>query len=76
MTDSDVRQLRDELQELKIEMTDRLARIETKLENTRGSGTSASQALSKSAMELGKLALQVVAAVIAALLAVRGGGTP
>lgn len=74
MTDSDVRQLREELQELRLEMTDRLARIETKLEQGSGSGTG--QALGKSALELGKMALQVVAAVIAALLAVRGGGTP
>lgn len=70
-----MRQLREELAELRLEVTDRLARIETKLEQGPGGGNSG-QALGKSALELGKMAIQVVAAVIAALLAVRGGGAP
>lgn len=94
MTDNDVLQLREALHEIKVEMTDRLARIETKLEQqqvqvqlladakqqpAQGADTGATRALGKVSvgmLELGKLALQIALAVVASVLAVRGGGTP
>lgn len=94
MTDNDVLQLREALHEIKVEMTDRLARIETKLEQqqvqvqlladakqqpAQGTDTGATRALGKVSvgmLEIGKLALQIALAVVASVLAVRGGSTP
>ncbi len=101
MVDGDVRQVREELRELKqdvlalkIEVTDRLARIETNqaaqmaqaaqaqrapVEREKVNDSTATQSLGKVAttlVEVTKVALQIVAAVIAALVAVRAGGAP
>lgn len=104
--DGDVRQVREELRELKqgvlalrIEVTDRLARIETNqaaqmaqvaqaqrasvkwapVGSENANDNTATQSLGKVAamlVEVTKVALQIVAAVIAALVAVRAGGAP
>lgn len=84
MSDNEVRELREELQAFKLDVVQRLARIETKLEGGSAPPGSANedgptQALgrvSAAMVELGKLALQVIAAVVAALIAVQRGGTP
>ena len=84
MSDNEVRELREELQAFKLDVVQRLARIETKLEGGPpppggASENGSAQALgrvSAAAVELGKLALQVIAAVVAALIAVQRGGTP
>lgn len=85
MSDNEVRELREELQAFKLDVVQRLARIETKLEGgppplaggqDEGTSTQVLGKVSAAVVELGKMALQIVAAVVAALLAVRGGGAP
>ncbi len=84
----ELRELREELADFKLDVVQRLTRIETKMEGgspsqaagqaTEGPSVQALGKVSVGLVEWGKLALQIVAAVVAALLAVnvRGGGTP
>lgn len=82
----ELRELREELADFKLDVVQRLTRIETKMEGgspsqaagqaDEGASTKALGNVSAALVEMGKMALQIVAAVVAALLAVKGGIVP